>query len=398
MKHEQEKKVAVTFLKTTRKSNGNTKKRAKMLLRGPRDVRVRIGRLTLDAFVDEGASETVRVERVRAGAYNRVFFLREYDDVVVRVSREKLDADEQRAYHAEIETQRALARHGIAPRVFCVVRVVEGREAREARKAGRAGRANGTDRREAERADRREANGTERTNGPNGTEGTDRRTDRRKANGPDGRKANGMKTGKPARLGYAMERFDVSLAEAIERGLLPSDGWSKRNKRALVELFERAATLVRCVDTTASNVVVRRHESADDEEEEEEVEFRLIDVDGYFCGRAGSEPESVRAAMRAWESGAVRASAGSYAALGLLVLCVHARLAWLARMLLRYEVGLVRLLADDAAAQTMVSARDRLVWTQAQVSAVHMVRAYSTRQVKAPHDVPGVLRAIASED
>jgi hypothetical protein len=334
-----------------------------MLLRGPRDVRVRIGRRTLDAFVDEGASETVRVERVRAGAYNRVFFLREYDDVVVRVSREKLDADEQRAYHAEIETQRALARHGIAPRVFCVVRVVEGREAREAREARKA----------------------ERTNGPNGT-------DRRKASGTDGRKANGMKAGKPARLGYAMERFDLSLAEAIERGLLPSDGWSKRNKRALVELFERAATLVRCVDTTASNVVVRRH--ADDEE----VEFRLIDVDGYFCGRAGSEPESVRAAMRAWESGAVRASAGSYAALGLLVLCVHARLAWLARMLLRYEVGLVRLLADDAAAQTMVSARDRLVWTQAQVSAVHMVRAYSTRQVKAPHDVPGVLRAIASED
>jgi hypothetical protein len=368
----QEKKVAVTFLKTTRKSNGNTKKRAKMLLRGPRDVRVRIGRRTLDAFVDderEGASETVRVERVRAGAYNRVFFLREYDDVVVRVSREKLDADEQRAYHAEIETQRALARHGIAPRVFCVVRVVEGREAREAREARETGRA----------------------------KKTDGRTDRRKAERADRRKA-----GRPARLGYAMERFDLSLAEAIERGLLPSDGWSKRNKRALVELFERAATLVRCVDTTASNVVVRRHESeedsADGEDADEEVEFRLIDVDGYFCGRAGSEPESVRDAMRAWESGAVRASAGSYAALGLLVLCVHARLAWLARMLLRYEVGLVRLLADDAAAQTMVSARDRLVWTQAQVSAVHMVRAYSTRQVKAPHDVPGVLRAIASED
>ena len=365
-----------------------------MLLRGPRDVRVRIGRRTLDAFVDEGASETVRVERVRAGAYNRVFFLREYDDVVVRVSREKLDADEQRAYHAEIETQRALARHGIAPRVFCVVRVVEGREAREARKAGGAGRTDG-----------RNTNGTERPNGPNGTERTNgpSGTDRRKANGTDGRKAeraNGRKAGKPARLGYAMERFDVSLAEAIERGFLPSDGWSKRNKRALVELFERAATLVRCVDTTASNVVVRRHESAsnDAESDDEEVEFRLIDVDGYFCGRAGSEPESVRAAMRAWESGAVRASAGSYAALGLLVLCVHARLAWLARMLLRYEVGLVRLLADDAAAQTMVSARDRLVWTQAQVSAVHMVRAYSTRQVKAPHDVPGVLRAIASED
>jgi hypothetical protein len=348
-----------------------------MLLRGPRDVRVRIGRRTLDAFVDD-EHETVRVERVRAGAYNRVFFLREYDDVVVRVSREKLDADEQRAYHAEIETQRALARHGIAPRVFCVVRVVEGREAREARKAGR-----------AERTDRRNTNGTERTNGPSGT-------DRRKASGTDGRKANVMKTGRPVRLGYAMERFDLSLAEAIERGLLPSDGWSKRNKRALVELFERAATLVRCVDTTASNVVVRRHESASDDDEE--VEFRLIDVDGYFCGRAGSEPESVRAALRAWESGSVRASAGSYAALGLLVLCVHARLAWLARMLLRYEVGLVRLLADDAAAQTMVSARDRLVWTQAQVSAVHMVRAYSTRQVKAPHDVPGVLRAIASED
>lgn len=346
------------------------------MLRGPRDVRVRIGRRTLDAFVDEGASETVRVERVRTGAYNRVFFLREYDDVVVRVSREKLDADEQRAYHAEIETQRALARHGIAPRVFCVVRVVEGREAREARETGRA--------REA-----REARETGRTNGPNGTDG-------RNANGPNGANgANGRKAGRPVRLGYAMERFDVSLAEAIERGLLPSDGWSKRNKRALVELFERAATLVRCVDTTASNVVVRWHESDDSEEE---VEFRLIDVDGYFCGRAGSKPESVRAAMRAWESGAVRASAGSYAALGLLVLCVHARLAWLARMLLRYEVGLVRLLADDAAAQTMVSARDRLVWTQAQVSAVHMVRAYAKERVRTPHDVPGVLRAIASED
>lgn len=329
------------------------------MLRGSRDVRVRITRRTLEVVADdEREGEILRIERTRSGSYNRVFFLREYDDVVVRVSREKLDAESQRAYHAEIETQRGLARHGIAPRVFCVVRVFDRREAKGTDKTARAGRADG---READR---------------------------------------------PVRLGYAMERFDLSLAEAIDRGFLPNNGWSTRSKRALVELFERAATLVRCVDTTASNVVVRRlvHDPEDGVDESEEdgaydaVEFRLIDVDGYFCGRAGSEPESVRAAMRAWESGTVRASAGSYAALGLLVLCVHARLAWLARMLLRYEVGLVRLLADDAAAQTMVSARDRLVWTQAQVSAVHMVRAYSTRQVKAPHDVPGVLRAIANED
>jgi len=298
------------------------------MLRGSMDVSVRIARRTLDVFVDD-ERETVRVERVRAGAYNRVFFLREYDDVVVRVSRDKLDEEEQVAYHAEIETQRVLARHGIAPRVFCVLRCAEG---------------------------------------------------------PANTKK--KRTARSVRVGCAMERFDLSLAEAIDTGY--DVGWSRHTKRALVELFERAATLVRCVDTTASNVVVRRRDSQDDK-----VEFRLIDVDGYFCGRAASEPESVSDAMRAWGSGTARASAGAYAALSLLVLCVHARIAWLARMLLKHEVGLVRVLADDEAAQTMVSARDRLVWTRAQVSAMHMVRAYADKRVRAPHDVPAVLRAIA---
>ena len=312
------------------------------MLRGSRDVSVRIARSTLDAFVDD-ERETLRVERVRAGAYNRVFFLREYDDVVVRVSRDKLDEDERIAYRAEIETQRVLARHGIAPRVFCVVHVL-----------GAAG--------------------------PKGA-----KTKKRRAL----RTVRTVRPVRPVRLGCAMERFDLSLAEAIDTGydFGPNDGWSTRTKRALVELFERAATLVRCVDTTASNVVVRSSGSG--------VEFRLIDVDGHFCGRAASEPESVRDAMRAWETGHARASAGAYAALSLLVLCVHARLAWLARMLLKHEVGLVRLLADDEAAQTMVSARDRLVWTRARVSAMHMVRAYADERVRAPHDVPAVLRAIA---
>ena len=327
------------------------------MLRGSRDVRVRIARRTLEVFADderEGASETLRIERTRSGSYNRVFFLREYDDVVVRVSRERLDDESQSAYHAEIETQRILARHGIAPRVFCVVRVVT----RPSR---------------TERPEKRPEKRPSRTVRPV-------------------RPAMSVRRGGPVRLGCAMERFDLSLAEAIDRGAdFCSNGWTREARRALVELFERAATLVRCVDTTASNVVVREGLGAS-------VEFRLIDVDGHFCGRAASEPESVRDALRAWESGAARASAGTYAALSLLVLCVHARLAWLARTLLKHEVGLVRVLADDAAAQTMVSARDRLVWTQAQVSAMEMVRAYATKKVRAPHDVPGVLRAIAREE
>ena len=329
------------------------------MLRGSRDVRVRIARRTLEVFADdEREGETLRIERTRSGSYNRVFFLREYDDVVVRVSRERLDEESQRAYHAEIDTQRLLARHDIAPRVFCVVRVV--------RVVTRPER--------PERAER-----PERPERPSGTE---------RAKAPERPEKRPVRS---VRLGCAMERFDLSLAEAIDRGAdFCSNGWTREARRALVELFERAATLVRCVDTTASNVVVRESRAGS-------VEFRLIDVDGHFCGRAASEPESVRDALRAWESGTVRASAGTYAALSLLVLCVHARLAWLARTLLKHEVGLVRVLADDAAAQTMVSARDRLVWTRAQVSAMEMVRAYATKKVRAPHDVPGVLRAIASE-
>jgi len=327
------------------------------MLRGSRDVRVRIARRTLEVFADdEREGETLHIERTRSGSYNRVFFLREYDDVVVRVSRERLDAESQRAYHAEIETQRLLARHDIAPRVFCVVRVV----------------------RVVTRPER-----PSRTERPSGASGTERAKATERPVRPE-------RPVRSVRLGCAMERFDLSLAEAIDRGFLPNNGWAREARRALVELFERAATLVRCVDTTASNVVVRESRAGT-------VEFRLIDVDGHFCGRAASEPESVRDALRAWESGTVRASAGTYAALSLLVLCVHARLAWLARTLLKHEVGLVRVLADDAAAQTMVSARDRLVWTQAQVSAMEMVRAYATKKVRAPHDVPGVLRAIASE-
>ena len=329
---------------------------------------MRIARRTLEVLADdERASETLHIERTRSGSYNRVFFLREYDDVVVRVSRERLDAESQRAYHAEIETQRLLARHDIAPRVFCVVRVV-----RVVTRPERPERPSGTER--AERPERPERpSGTERAKA---TERPEKRPER---------------PVRSVRLGCAMERFDLSLAEAIDRGAdFCSNGWTREARRALVELFERAATLVRCVDTTASNVVVRESRAGS-------VEFRLIDVDGHFCGRAASEPESVRDALRAWESGTVRASAGTYAALSLLVLCVHARLAWLARTLLKHEVGLVRVLADDAAAQTMVSARDRLVWTRAQVSAMEMVRAYATKKVRAPHDVPGVLRAIASE-
>ena len=354
---------------------------------------MRIARRTLEVFADdERASEILRIERTRSGSYNRVFFLREYDDVVVRVSREKLDEESQRAYHAEIETQRLLARHDIAPRVFCVVRVV--------RVVTRPERPERPEKRSEERPERPERP-SKRSSRP---ERPEKRTVRPvRSERPEERTE---MTVRSVRLGCAMERFDLSLAEAIDRGAdFCSNGWTREARRALVELFERAATLVRCVDTTASNVVVRRlaQDSEDGVDESEEggaydaVEFRLIDVDGHFCGRAASEPESVRDALRAWESGTVRASAGTYAALSLLVLCVHARLAWLARMLLKHEVGLVRVLADDAAAQTMVSARDRLVWTQAQVSAMEMVRAYATKKVRAPHDVPGVLRAIASE-
>jgi hypothetical protein len=115
-----------------------------------------------------------------------------------------------------------------------------------------------------------------------------------------------------------------------------------------------------------------------------------------------------------------RVGAGSYAALGLLVLCVHARLAWLARLLLKYEVGLVRLLSDDAhgagsngkgtngkgtngagtngkgssgpSGPGPGSAR-ALVWTHARVSAMYMLREYAG--VRAPWDVPHKLRGIA---
>jgi hypothetical protein len=286
-------------------------------------VRARVAGKRLLVAGDE--KETCAIERKRAGSHNTVLFLREYDDVVVRVSREPLDADEQSEYYAEIEAQRELARAGIAPRVFCVMHFTT---------AARFSR--------AER--------------------------------PYARRV---------RLGYAMERFDVSLGEALDGGYEPT----RKGRRALVELFERAATMVRCVDTTAANVVARFTPSG--------AEFRLIDVDGYFCGHLSAEAESVGNALASWDAGRARASAGAYAALGLLVLCVQARIAWLARYLLRHEVGLVRLVADDAAAEAMDSARDRLVWTHARVSAVSMLRRYGG--VRAPWDVPAKLREIASQ-
>ena len=353
-----------------------------------------------DSSDDE--QETCTIERVCTGGYNRVFFLREYPDVVVRVSRKKLEeacnADLRGAYSAEIETQRALADRGISPRVFCTV-------VRSARA--------------------------------------------KKSKSPEGQKEPRAQKGQKSRdtrrpraqvvVGYAMERFDVSLADALDAGY----DFGTRSKRALVELFERAATLVRCVDTTAANVVMRPASSSSSSGSSgSSHEFRLIDVDGYFCGTVPSAPVSVRVALRAWESGSsgpgagagigpssaadwdARASSGAYAALGLLVLCVEADAkratkratkggatkrgsvsgtGWIARMLLEHEVGLVRLLADDSAAQTMVSARDRLVWTHAQVSAMEMVRAYAARgasgargAVCAPHDVPALLRRIAA--
>ena len=344
--------------------------------------------------------ETCTIERVCTGGYNRVFFLREYPDVVVRVSRKKLEeacnADLRGAYTAEIETQRALADRGISPRVFCtVVRSARAKKRPEGQK------------------------GPEGQTGQTGQKSRDTR-------GPRAPKAKAQVV-----VGYAMERFDVSLADALDAGY----DFGTRSKRALVELFERAATLVRCVDTTAANVVMRPASSGSSSGSHE---FRLIDVDGYFCGTVPSAPVSVRVALRAWESGSsgpgagagigpssaadwdARASSGAYAALGLLVLCVEADAkratkratkrgsrpvsgtGWIARMLLEHEVGLVRLLADDSAAQTMVSARDRLVWTHAQVSAMEMVRAYAARGasgargVCAPHDVPALLRRIAA--
>ena len=270
------------------------------------------------------AKETSAIQRTRSGAYNRVYFLEEYDDVVVRVSRAPLDEAGQREYYAEIATQRALARAGIAPRVLCVVHLTP------AAKCSR-----------AERPYRRKL-----------------------------------------KVGYAMERFDTSLGEALDRGY----AFTRQSKRALVELFERAATMVRCVDTTAANVVARFTPNG--------AEFKMIDVDGYFCGYLEADAERVDAALRAWDTGTARASAGAYAALGLLVLCVHARVPWIARMLLRYEAGLVRLVSDDAAALAMRSARDRLVWTHAQVSVLRMLREYGG--VRAAWDVPAKLREIAA--
>ena len=309
-------------------------------------------------------SEACDVERTRSGTYNLVLFLRQYDDVVVRVSRMPLDEEEQREYYAEIETHRALARAGVAPRVFGVLHFTS-----------RAG-----------------FSGVER---------------------PYARRV---------RLGYAMGRYDSSLAEALARGY----EFTRRSKRALVELFERAATVVRCVDTTAANVVVRYGPAGPvgpvghrprPGPRAALAEFKMIDVDGYFCGTLPAHEGTVDEALRAWGAASLRSgsasslpsgsasslrsaatastSSGAFAALGLLVLCVHSRVAWLARMLLKHEVGLVRLLADDAAAETMESARDRLVWTHARVSAMHMVRVYSGHAGAAPWDVPEMLREIA---
>jgi hypothetical protein len=46
-------------------------------------------------------TETCTIERTRCGSYNRVFFLREYPDLVVRVSKSGLDQDEQRDYRED---------------------------------------------------------------------------------------------------------------------------------------------------------------------------------------------------------------------------------------------------------------------------------------------------------
>jgi len=168
---------------------------------------------------DSAHTEACTIERTRCGSYNRVFFLREYPDVVVRVSQRRLDEDEQREYREEIETQRALARHGISPRVFCEVIVED--SVRTVGK-GRKGRTALTARQGL--------------------------TAREGLKAPKAQRALKQKV----RLGYAMERFDATLADAIQRGYK----FTSESKEMLIKLFERAAQIVRCVDTTAANVVV----------------------------------------------------------------------------------------------------------------------------------------------
>jgi hypothetical protein len=423
---------------------------------------------------DPAHTEACTIERTRCGSYNRVFFLREYPDVVVRVSQRRLDEDEQREYREEIETQRALARHGISPRVFCEVIVEDSvRTASKAKKGLTALTA------------RQGLTALTALKAP---------------------KAPKQKVHK-VRLGYAMERFDATLADAIKRGYK----FTHESKEMLIGLFERAAQIARCVDTTAANVVVawapryprssmpdgpygpygpvgpdrpdrpdrtikvkeKKNKSKSKNKNKNNdamyiAEFRFIDMDGHFCGRVPSRPGTVSGALRAWSEcpdasrscrcgangaechngtggagGAYgakgptgpngangarchncnydeRVGAGSYAALGLLVLCVHARLAWLARLLLKYEVGLVRLLSDDAHGSARANGTGprgpggpggpygpygpsgpggnaqgshALVWTHARVSAMYMLREYAG--VRAPWDVPRKLRAIA---
>ena len=156
------------------------------------------------------------------------------------------------------------------------------------------------------------------------------------------------------RLGVVLERFEHSLADVqdcpslVRRMFVESDGES-----ALVDLYARAATHVRCIDTKPANVVVRlprpmrelrRGPREGAEEHRARMErlrprLALIDVDPSFCGdpkrlagRAGrvageSAVEDLDDALAAFGSDPSSRSPLLAAAMSLVVHCAVSALA-----------------------------------------------------------------------
>jgi hypothetical protein len=125
------------------------------------------------------------------------------------------------------------------------------------------------------------------------------------------------------RYGFAIERFDCSLdavqdCPALMRRMFREfDGES-----AVVSLFARASTIVRCIDMKPGNVVVRWRDG--------EPLMALIDIDGTFC-RESRDPdvrnpvrtvaELAKALGKLNASSAKKESAIVAATMGLLVFC-----------------------------------------------------------------------------
>ncbi len=168
------------------------------MLRGVLCARFALDDASVTVTTRAELERTLELRALSSGGFNTVYSLPALPSCVLRVSTEALAPGEQRAYYAEVATQRRLASIGLSPRVYAVVHDVEECSFREAPYAFR------------------------------------------------------------ARIGVVMERYDATLEDVLRSERLTRRVFVEHDgERALVELMLRASRVVSCVDTKAANVVVR---------------------------------------------------------------------------------------------------------------------------------------------